>query len=387
MSVTIIRLSVEHHRSSLGIGETAPRLSWRFGGTAQDWSQQSYDIRRVDDDDKELQTVHVDSDESVLVPWPFGPLGSRARTRISVRAHGKSASTEWSPVLEVEAGVLERDDWQAQLVTCEQQPLDKAKRPFRLISAFSVPGDAARGRLYVTALGAYEIYVNGKRVGDEVLAPGWTQYNTQLVYRTHDISTFLQPGENWIGAWVGEGWYAGRLGFGGGRRNIWGSRPSLLAQVEVDGKVAARTDGSWRWKYGSLLESSIYDGETCDTGIEDEWAIDETWQPVETLGFPDVLPCATQSPPVREIQRIQPVEILTTPSGKTVVDFGQNFGGYVELLATPPASGTIELIHFEVLEQGEVNMRPLRTARCRDVIHHRGTWRGYKPKFTFHGFR
>jgi len=387
MSVDITRLSVEHHRTALGVGETAPRLSWRFEGSARDWYQQAYDIRRVDDDGGEIETVHVDSGESVLVPWPFAPLGSRSRTRVKVQAHGKSVSTGWSSVLEVEGGLLDRSDWQAQVVTCEQQPFDKAKRPFRLLSAFHVPDNAQRARLYVTALGAYEIYVNGKRVGDEVLAPGWTQYNTQLVYRTHDISAHLRPGENWIGAWVGEGWYAGRLGFGGGRRNIWGSRPALLAQLEVDGKVIARTDESWRWKYGSLLESSIYDGEICDTGIEDDWKWDDSWNPVETLDFPDVLPCATQSPPIREIQNIKPVEIITTPSGKIIVDFGQNFGGYAELLGTPPSAGTIELTHFEVLEHGEVNMRPLRTAKCRDVVYNRGSWKGYKPKFTFHGFR
>lgn len=387
MSVRIESLSVEHHRSALGIGETSPRLSWRFEGSARDWVQESYDVRVTDETGATVDTVHVISDQSVLVPWPFKPLDSRSKLRIAVQAHGKAGSTGWSPPLDAEAGLLGRTDWQAHLITCEQQPLDSAKRPFRLQSSFMVPELAGTARLHVTALGVYEILINGKRVGDEILAPGWTQYDSQLVYRTHDISDYLIPGENWIGAWIGEGWYAGRLGFDGGSRNIWGSRPALLAQVEVDGKIVVKTDASWKWSYGNLLESSIYDGEILDTGLNDKWNTDSEWKEVTSLGFPSVVPRASQSPPIREVSRLCPVDILKTPAGKTVVDFGQNFAGYVELVGQPSIGSEIELTHFEVLERGEVNLRPLRTAKCRDVIRHRGEWKGYKPKFTFHGFR
>lgn len=382
--LSIAKVSVEHYESALGIDHSVPRLSWRFDGSASEWVQQKYDIKTENANGELSQTIT--SADSVLVPWPFEPLGSRSQTKVSVRAHGETASTAWASV-DVEAGLLCREDWKAELITGEQQGDDKSKRPFQVMKKIHVPEGGKAARLYVTALGVYEIYINGQRVGEEILAPGWTQYKHQLVYRTHDVTHLLRSGqENIIGAWVGEGWYAGRLGFAGGKRDIWGSRPALLAQLEVDGEVVARTDDSWTWKYGSILESSIYDGETCDTSISDDWSSGE-WRSVESLGFPDVMPTATQSPPVREIQRLEAVQIITTPSGKIVVDFGQNFAGYVDIIGTPPNGTELKLTHSEVLEHGEVNMRPLRTARCQEIIHHKGEWKGYKPKFTFHGFR
>ena len=381
-TVKISKFTVEHYSSPLGIQHTTPRLSWRYDGTEKDWVQTSYTLRRTLNDGS-VEEKHVDSEQSVLVPWPFAPLSSRERVTLSVQCHGTSSSTD--PVgIEVEVGLLTRDDWTAQLISGEAQKEPDAKRPFQLASTFNVkPGQS---RLYITSHGVYEVYINGKRVGQEILAPGWTQYENQLVYRTHDVSDLLQDGGNTIGAWVGEGWWAGRLGFGGGRRNIWSSEIGLLAQLEVDGKVVCQTDESWKWKYGSLIESSIYDGEILDTAYSDEWNMDSSWQPARSIGFTKCTPSSTQSPPILEVERISPVKLITTPTGKTVIDFGQNFAGYVEINREPP-KGEIELIHFEVLEHQEVNLRPLRTAKCKDVIRHNGQWRGYKPRFTFHGFR
>lgn len=384
-NVEISHLSIEHYRSTLGIAETSPRLSWRFKGEARDWVQDSYEVR-IERPDQDAETVKVESEESVLVPWPSSPLRARERASVSVRAHGKDGSTDWATI-DVEVGLLERADWTAQAISGEQQEKGKAKRPFRVAKRVRTGSTINQARLHVTALGVYEMYINGQKVGDEILAPGWTQYESQLVYRTHDVTSLLKAGEdNLIGGYVGEGWYAGRLGFGGGKRDIWGSRPALIAQLEIDGRVVARTDDTWVWKYGQILESSIYDGEVVDTSIDESWNIDSTWQKVEELPFPTSLPVSTQSPPVREVQTLNAVEKITTPSGKIVIDFGQNAAGYVEILKEPP-KGTLELNHFEILEHGEVNMRPLRTAKCRDTVHHKGEWRGYKPKFTFHGFR
>lgn len=381
--VSISHLSFEHYRSTLGIAETCPRLSWRFSGTIRDWVQRSYEIR-IERSGGSDETYKIDSSASVLVPWPGAPLLARERAKVSVRAHGNHSSTEWASI-EVEVGLLKREDWTAQAITGEQQEKGQAKRPFRVAKKFDTTS-IKKARLYVTALGVYEVYINGHKVGDEILAPGWTQYESQLVYRTHDVTGLLKEGQNLIGGYVGEGWYAGRLGFGGGNRDIWGSRPALIAQLEVDGKMLAQTDESWVWKYGGIIESSIYDGEIYDTGIEENWEIDATWQKVETVPFPSILPVSSQSPPVREVRHFKPVEKIVTPSGKVVIDFGQNAAGYVEILGEPPR-GTIELNHFEVLEHGEVNMRPLRTAKCQTLLRHTGHWRGYKPKFTFQGFR
>ena len=127
-------------------------------------------------------------------------------------------------------------------------------------------------RLYVTALGVYEAQLNGAAVGDHVLAPGWTSYNHRLRYQTFDVTDLLHEGRNALGAMLGDGWYRGRLGFGGGRRNIYGDRLALLAQLEItyaDGTTERIvTDESWRAATGPILASDIYDGETYDARLE-----------------------------------------------------------------------------------------------------------------------
>jgi alpha-L-rhamnosidase len=386
-AVTITRLSVEHYQSPLGIGEPSPRLSWRMAGAVRDWEQQSYDVRIIGSTSDE--EFNVTTSDSVLVPWPAAPLVSRQTAGVSVRSHGRDGSvTPWSS-LRIEAGLLRRSDWKAQLITCDQQDEDKPKRPFRVITTFVPPKHLGQARLYITAHGVYEAYINGQRVGDEVLAPGWTDYRFNLNYRVHDVTDLLVPGqENTLGAWVGEGWYAGRLGFGQGARNIYGTRTALLAQLEVDGEVRVLTDESWKWSYGSTYSSEIYDGEGYSSREDDRWALTEDWRGVETVGFPLTLPSASQAPPVREIERFSAVEMIQTPFGKTIIDFGQNFAGYVQLLGEPPATtGELVLTHAEVLEHGELGIRPLRTAKCQDTILLGGQVRGWKPRFTFHGFR
>src|SRR5207237_10146402 len=118
-----------------------------------------------------------------------------------------------------------------------------------------------RARLYVTALGVYEAYLNGVPVGDHVLAPGWTSYNHRLRYQTFDVTSLLREGRNAIGAMLGDGWYRGRLGFNGGRRNIYGDRLALLAQLEIDYADGTSeriiTDEDWRAAKAHILTSDL----------------------------------------------------------------------------------------------------------------------------------
>jgi alpha-L-rhamnosidase len=139
-------------------------------------------------------------------------------------------------------------------------------------ATFEVRGPVAQARLYITALGVYEPYLNGVVVGDHVLAPGWTSYNNRLRYQTFDVTGALQEGPNVLGAMLGDGWYRGRLSFGGGRRNIYGDRLALLAQLEIryrDGTTEViGTDDQWRATEGPIVGSDIYDGETYDARRE-----------------------------------------------------------------------------------------------------------------------
>ncbi|ORY24449.1 bacterial alpha-L-rhamnosidase-domain-containing protein [Naematelia encephala] len=393
-SISISRVAVEHYESGLGIEHPSPRLSWRFAGSASDWLQKSYDLR-VTRSTGTTEEYHFDTADSILVPWPSAPLRSRERVRVEVRSTGSDgSSTDWV-TLGVEAGLLRREDWTCKMISNEPQPEDSIKRPFRLRRSFVAPTSTSHARLYITAHGLYEATLNGQRIGDEYLAPGWTDYNYHLNYRVFDVSQLLLPGqENILGAWVNEGWFAGAFGFRGGRRNIYGSRPGLFAQLEVDGQALIGTDDSWEWSYGPIVSSELYHGEVYDTKLDDpDWSTPEgtsksSWRPAEIVDSPKASLVSSQAPPVRQVEAIKPVERIITPSGKTIIDFGQNFAGFVKILTEPSvAKGKIVLRHAEVLEHGELGTRPLRFAKATDTIILGGKLKGYQPKFTFHGFR
>ena len=267
-AVRVADLRVEH-REAFGIGVARPRLSWRSETERPAWRQATYEIEIVDEDGNAWATGPVASSESVLVDWPAEPLASRARRTARVRVTGEDGSaSDWSAPLAIEAGLLEPSDWSAKFASP-----DVAEEATALVRhEFQAPDDVAHARLYVTALGVYEIELNGRPVGDHVLAPGWSSYRNRLRYETFDVTSLLQPGTNAIGARLGEGWYRGRLGFDGGRREIYGERLALLAQLEMvgtDGTVTTvDSDAAWRSAPGPTTRSGIYDGEHHDARLE-----------------------------------------------------------------------------------------------------------------------
>jgi alpha-L-rhamnosidase len=266
------------------------------------------------------------------------------------------------------------------------------------------PADCiANARLYITAQGVYEVEINGRRVGDYFLAPGWTTYDGRLQYQTYDITEYLSPGDNCIGVRVAEGWFSGRIGFEGGHRNIWGSHTALLVQMEVtsnDGAVQTITsDGFWSVTRGPIRLAEIYDGEKYDATMEiPAWSSAGIPQDAPGWSTVFVMPHLPDSvkltagfgEPVRRIEALKPVSKTVTSSGKLILDFGQNLVGYVKLsnIKGPPRHKII-LSHAEVLEDGELCTRPLRICKAIDEYTLRGDCHGeeYAPRFTFHGFR
>jgi alpha-L-rhamnosidase len=250
-----------------------------------------------------------------------------------------------------------------------------------------------RAVLQVTGLGIVEAWLNGHRVGDEVLAPGWTSYQHRLLVSSYDVTDLLVPGSNTVGAIVGEGWAVGRVGYSG-NRNHWADRPALLLQLDLDyddGTETLVTDASWRTSTGAVLEHGIYEGETFDARLEPVgWSSaafdDSAWSPVEVLGPRHTAPLAM--PPVRRVEDRRPEAVLRTPSGRTVVDFGQLLTGWVRIEVDGAAGTTVELRHCELLVDGEPCFETNRTAQATDRYTLRGggpeTW---EPRFTFHGFR
>ena len=396
--VAVEDLHAEYGRGhALGLGVASPRLSWITVTERADWMQAAYEV--------ELDGValgRVESDESVFVPWPGAPLAARARATVRVRVWGADGSeSPWSEPTGIEAGLLAAEDWSAGWITSvDPGSPDASAPPVLFRRAFVLPerGGAVieRARLHATSAGINLLHCNGEVVGDSVLAPGWSSYEHRIRYETHDVTALVAPGDNVLGAVVADGWWRGHLTWMM-HRNVYGSRLGLLAQLEVtysDGHVeTVGTDIEWRTATGPWLTADLYNGETYDARRRvDGWSSpgfdDAAWMTVESFA-PEVGPVvARQGPPVRRTGELPVREVIVTPSGGTILDFGQNLVGWVRFTVDGPSGAVITLRHAEVLEDGELGTRSLRNAEATDRYTLAGggpeTW---EPTFTFHGFR
>ncbi|KAH6988579.1 alfa-L-rhamnosidase [Ilyonectria destructans] len=406
MSVSISQVFFEHHREAIGIHEPLPRISWRFEGTAVDWEQSAYDLQIVRGSDGPVNTHRVNSVESQLVPWPENPLGPAEYATVRARAHGQpgQCSTPWSDWVQVETGLLGDANWSGAIPIAADWAFDhnEAKRPIYFRKSFNIQlKEIHSARLYITALGLYEAQINGQRVGDHVMAPGWQSYSHRHVYNTFDVTELLSKGENALGVIVGEGWYSGRIfSFDPNRvRNHYGDTIGLISLLTVTFKdgtsIKVPTDLSWKANIGPILDSQIYDGEIYDSRLETDiqgWSTpsfnSSSWFSTTELPAIKGKLMAPDGPPVRKIEERKPQRIWTSPGGKTIVDFGQNLVGWVRVNTTGPSGTTITISHAEVLEDGELAVSALRTAKARDMFILNGQPRQIlEPHFTFHGFR
>jgi alpha-L-rhamnosidase len=252
--------------------------------------------------------------------------------------------------------------------------------------------------LKVTALGLYECEINGHKVSDHALAPGWTDYRRRVYYQTLDVTGLLQLGENAIGALLGDGWYCGAVGWK--PRQIYGDRPRFLAHLEVifsDGeREIIRTSEKWKTAVSPVLQNDLLSGETYDarrelSGWSNPGFDDSGWGAVAVLPCPEIAVEPPPVPPVRRINEIRPVVVVPVPHNPSakIVDFGQNFSGRVRLSVKGEAGQTFKIRHSEVLSpDGTVYIENLRGVRATDFYTCKGgaeeTW---EPFFTFHGFR
>ncbi|KAJ3579103.1 hypothetical protein NPX13_g1462 [Xylaria arbuscula] len=403
MAVSISQVSFEHHRVALGIGEPSPRISWRFEGDAGNWSQSGYSIEVARQGNTDV--FNVTSSDSVLVDWPTVALSSAESATVRVRSYGgdSGGDTDWSEPVSVETGLLSDEDWFGAQMIAADKPTeqDAPHQPILLRKDFSLDTNVTSARLYITAYGVYEASINGQRVGDAVLAPGWQSYQHRLVYDTYDVTSLLAGNSNnTIGIQVGEGWYAGRIGFETSR-NIWGDTLgafALLVVTNADGtSEMITTDLTWSSSTGAITTSEIYDGEFYNS-VNDQpgWntpdftppANASKWIGVRALESPLGRLTAPDGPPIRRLEEVVLKDVITTPAGATVLDFGQNLVGWLRLNVSGPAGTTIKMIHVEVLENGEIATAPLRSAKQTDtlVLSGNGT-QTWEPTFTYHGFR
>ncbi|MEU1972716.1 family 78 glycoside hydrolase catalytic domain [Microbacterium sp. NPDC019599] len=371
---------------ALGLTTPRPRLSWTVARADADYEQTAYEIEVVRGDDDRERWV-VESADQVLVPWPSAPLEARESVHVRVRVRGEDWSP-WSEPAEAEAGLFSSEDWQARFISPVGIGGLRQAAP-ELRGTIDVPGRVVSARLFATAHGVFSARVNGRPVDDTVLAPGWTSYEHRLRYRSYDVTSLIRQGENQVTVTLGNGWWRGRFGFLGERAH-YGDRLAFLGQLEVtteDGAVhVLASDASWRARASGILVDEIYDGQTTDLRIPADAPFDHAVQAIEAdLG----ILVGEDGPPMRVTDRIAARSIQRSPSGKLLVDFGQNLVGWVRLRARSAGPGQEVVVrHAEVLDDGELGIGPLRSAKATDTYYLTGSGdEVLEPCFTFHGFR
>ncbi len=383
-------LKVDYHQVApavLGIGESTPRLSWQIPRAPRGWSQAAYEVEVQRGGESQCHRVH--SSEQLFVPWVGDPLASRESADIRLRVQGSDGHwSGWSDVVTVEAGLLEPSDWTANFMSPVDVGLLGEPAPI-LKGSWFAPDDVTAARLYVSALGIHEIWINGIRASADLLAPGWSSYQARLKYQTYDVTALLRPGANDVRVILGNGWFRGRLGWSGARA-LYGERLALLAQLEMStatgGRVTLTADEQWLAGPSGVLSDDLYDGQVTDL----RWTEPATWSNLEVLP-PDRARAlvAPIGPPVRVTNTIPAQRLWRSPKGALLVDFGQNLVGWVRLRVRGLQEGQrVDVRHAEVLEHDELGVRPLRSAKCTDsYLCAAADEQVLEPSLTFHGFR
>lgn len=400
------RLRVEHGPRRLGIASSRPRLSWWLPAEAT--TQFSCRIEAVIDDGAP-EVVELAGDRSVLRSWPFAPLRARDRVTWRVQVCTEAGWGDWSDPSTFEVGLLDRDEWDATFIGSadDGDALGaRGERPalyFR--TRFHVDEEVSRARLRATALGIYELHLDGRRVGDLELTPGFTSYRSALEAQTYDVSDRLTVGEHELVATVTDGWYRGSVGFTRADRSF-GERLALLAQVEMtvaDGstEVVAATDERWEAStHGPIRAADLIEGEVVDQRVP--FPPVDGWRPVVPVDVDHAVAItASAAPPTRAVETFAAVSVHRLDARRQVVDVGANINGWLRVAeaALGPVGNEVRLTHGERLgDDGDVDLAHL------EVVHfttHENLGHGqvdrvisagrpvgtFEPRHTTHGFQ
>ena len=408
-------LRCAHLVNPLGVAPDRVRLSWRLEGGRPGQAQAGYQ-------------VVVTSGPGPTV-WDSGQVASAATTGVRYRGHPLARGgryswrvrvwdedqrvSQWSEPARFEVELDPAGGWHASWIGLgpvkeefrppagdgPADPLRHALNPAPYLRRdFVVSQPVASARLYVTALGLYEARLNGDRVGDAVLAPGWTDYAQRVAYQTYDVTGLLRPGENVLGALLADGWYSGFTGFDAKRAGAhYGTAPEFLAQLVIgftDGtSQMVVTDAHWRARFAAIRHADLLMGERHDLAREPHgWDApgfdDAGWRPVSCRDLDRTALVADPGPPVRVTQEIAPVSVTGDGAGRYIADFGQNLPGWLRVAVDGPAGACVRIRHAEVLDSGgRLYTENLRTARQTDEFVTSGGPEVLEPRFTVHGFR
>lgn len=396
-------LLVENLSDPIGLDVAVPRFSWQLAADKRGVSQTAYEIQVSTNVSPLKKSTNftwssgkVMSDSSVHVAYKGTALQAGKKYYWQVRVWDNDGKpSEWSNLGWWQMALLNAGDWKAKWITAGG---DEQARPSPLLrKQFTAKKQVISATAYITAHGLYEAQINGQRIGDAYLTPGWTAYKKRLQYQTYDVTKMIKSGANAIGVMLGSGWYRGYIGFSG-QNNFYGKTLALLMQVDItyaDGtKESIITDDSWKSSTGSILNSELYDGETIDARLEKAgWATaafsDAGWAGVKLIAADNSTLVATYNEPVRKHEVFKALHVFKTPAGEQVIDFGQNLVGWVVIKVKGNAGDKISLWHAEVLDKnGNFYTTNLRSAKAEDeFILKGGSEETFEPHFTFHGFR
>ena len=391
-------LRCEYLDNPIGIDTPKPRFFWWLEIPGRGKSQTAYQILVASnpsvlarDQGDEWDSGKVSSADTIQIVYKGKPLESGRDYYWKVRSWNNIGEPgPYSTAAHFSMGLLSRDDWKGSWIGGGAA----AGNEFR--KAFSVDGKVVRARAYITALGYYELHVNGKRVGNRVLDPAWTTYPKRVLYSTYDLTSVLQSGSNAIGVMIGGGWAT--LSEAAIHLEPYYSSPAFLLQVNIqfaDGRaISVSSDGSWKTMRGPVREDSVYNGEIYDAlyetpGWDTPGFDDSKWSSAQVVNGSDGVRSAEMMPPILVVDTVVPTNLTSPAPGVYVFDMGQNLSGWASLLVHGPAGAQVTMRYAELLdENGMINRENLRAAKSRDIFILSGHGlESYEPRFTYHGFR
>lgn len=394
-----------------------PRFSWELQSGSRNQKQTAYQIlvasslEKLNNENADLwNTQKTISSETFHIEYAGKKLESRQKAFWKVRAwDANNIAGEWSEAAHFEMTLLNKSDWNAEWIGYDLSQLGKGKvyhlppSPY-IRKTIKLRDEIKEARLYVTALGLYEFSINGSKVGNAMLTPGWTDYDKRIYYQTYDVTNLVHEGKNAMGALLSYGWYAGYVGYAlltkqPKVRAFYGEVPKLLAQLEItyaNGETARFvTDKTWKAKQSAIVESDLLNGESYDAREEiADWNTaylnDETWDNVQCYENTTAMLQVHPGNKVVVTDTIAAKEISVRPDNKYIFNMGQNFAGIVKLKVKGRNGQKIVLRYGEMLHpDGSLMTENLRMARATDTYICKGlpTTEEWTPRFTFHGFQ
>ncbi len=401
---------LENLQNPLGIDTPKPRFGWQIAAAdgRRNVLQTAYEIRVAANPDDLLSEKNLilntkkrETEASVWINYDGKPLQSGKKYCWQVRVWDNAGNVSaWCEPNFWQMGLLKPTDWTAKFISPTPEiARDTIERPSPIFrKKIVLDKKVAAATAFITAHGLYEAEINGQRIGQDYLTPGWTSYQKRLQYQVYDVTGLLKNGENVVGATLGSGWWRGYIGFAG-QKDFYGKDVALLFQIEIEyadgSRETVNSDGTWKCSTGEIRSSEIYHGETQNARFQQVgWSSpgfdDSKWGNAVPQNFSKEILIGTENEPIRKHETFAPVKIFKTPNGELVADFGQNLVGWVELKAKGKRGKKVVLQFAEVLDkQGNFYTANLRDARCTDVwmLKGGGDVENFEPKFTFHGFR